>query len=142
MLKQKNLKWYETDSSIGIIVLLVIFFPLGLWSMWKYASWSLKTKGMVTGICILVGLFNLHNNPSSNSTTSLSSPNTSGNSATSENRTFLGTSPTGYTLWKGSDGCIYVKNLTEGDLQRLGVSLGQLKDVIKQETGSRCVFFE
>ncbi len=55
---------------------------------------------------------------------------------------FLGKSETGYSLYLGSDDCIYVKDLTKADLSRLSVSLTQMKDTIKQQTGKRCVFFE
>ncbi|MBD2073059.1 hypothetical protein H6F86_03985 [Phormidium sp. FACHB-592] len=51
--KQK-LPWYETDSKSIIIALLVLFFPLGLWSMWKHGHWSLKTKGLITGMFVLL----------------------------------------------------------------------------------------
>lgn len=63
-------------------------------------------------------------------------------STPSNDRTFLGSGPTGYTLWRGSNGCIYVKNLTQGDLSRMNVSISELKQVIKEQTGSQCVFFE
>jgi hypothetical protein len=60
----------------------------------------------------------------------------------SQERTFLGEGPTGYTLWLGNDDCIYVKDIRESDFARLGVSMRQFKQVVKEETGSRCVFFE
>lgn len=59
-----------------------------------------------------------------------------------QGRKFLGTSPIGYSLWFGSDDCIYVKNLTEVDLARLNVSLSDFKAVVKQQTGSSYIFFE
>lgn len=73
---------------------------------------------------------------------SSSSTNSSTNSVASQERKFLGTGPTGYTLWLGNDGCIYVKNLAEADLQRLNVSIWEFKKVVKEETGRSCVFFE
>jgi hypothetical protein len=47
---KSQLKWYETDSPILTVGLLCLFFPLGLWSMWRYTRWSRKTKMIVTAI--------------------------------------------------------------------------------------------
>lgn len=55
---------------------------------------------------------------------------------------FIGTGPTGYSLWEGNDRCIYVKDLREGDLSRLNTSISEFKRSVKEETGSSCVFFE
>lgn len=52
--QKPELKWYETANSSLIIALLVLFFPLGLWSMWKHGQWSFKTKGMITGAIVLL----------------------------------------------------------------------------------------
>lgn len=43
----KKEKWYRTD--IGIVVLLVFFFPVGLYLMWKYTNWHKKVKWSITG---------------------------------------------------------------------------------------------
>lgn len=40
-------RWYQ--QSWGIILLLVLFFPIGLVLMWTSSSWSLRTKRAVTG---------------------------------------------------------------------------------------------
>src|SRR5258708_21084667 len=39
-------KWHQ--GSLGIIATLVVFFPLGLFLMWKYAKWNKKVKWAVT----------------------------------------------------------------------------------------------
>ena len=39
-------RWYET--SLGVMLLLVVFFPSGLFYMWKETSWSRKTKWLIT----------------------------------------------------------------------------------------------
>lgn len=41
-------KWYQT--SWAIIVFLILFFPVGLFLMWKHAKWSSKIKWIITGI--------------------------------------------------------------------------------------------
>lgn len=46
-----DLNWYQKKPFI--IVLLVLFFPVGLYLMWKYADWSSKTKWVVTGILLV-----------------------------------------------------------------------------------------
>lgn len=49
---QSKSKW--SHSQTGIIVWLIIFFPVGLYLMWRYAGWSTKAKGIVTGGFVLV----------------------------------------------------------------------------------------
>lgn len=44
--------WYKKPPAI--IALLILFFPAGLFLMWKYAHWSKKTKWIVTGIVVFV----------------------------------------------------------------------------------------
>lgn len=45
-------KWYKTNW--GVIFLLLIFFPVGLYLMWKYSDWSKKTKRIITGIIVVI----------------------------------------------------------------------------------------
>jgi hypothetical protein len=45
-------KWYQ--NSTAIILFLVLFFPVGLYLMWKYGKWSSKTKWIITGIVFFV----------------------------------------------------------------------------------------
>lgn len=44
-------KWYEKTPAI--ILLLILFFPVGLYLMWKYTNWS---KGAKIVVSILVGI--------------------------------------------------------------------------------------
>ena len=44
-------KWYQKDW--GIITLLIFFFPVGLYLVWKKSDWSKKNKVIAT-ICIIV----------------------------------------------------------------------------------------
>src|SRR5687767_6382656 len=48
-------KWYH--KPLGIVLLLIVFFPIGLYLMWRYANWTPRTKGIVTAV--VVGLFGL-----------------------------------------------------------------------------------
>lgn len=41
-------KWYK--STWAILVLLVLFFPAGLFLMWRYSKWNSKVKWIVSGI--------------------------------------------------------------------------------------------
>jgi len=43
-------KWYQKDS--GIVLLLIFFFPVGIYLMWKHAKWSKTAKWIVTGCFI------------------------------------------------------------------------------------------
>lgn len=42
-----------------IILLLIIFFPVGLYLMWRHANWSNIAKWVVTGVIALLVVFNL-----------------------------------------------------------------------------------
>lgn len=67
-------KWYQ--NNIVIIAFLILFFPVGLFLMWKYANWSKTVKWVVTGILVLIIIVNGMNDDTSptsktpNSTTS------------------------------------------------------------------------
>ncbi len=57
-------KWYQ--GSLGIIAALVLFFPLGLFLMWKYAKWNKKVKWIVSGLfafLLLSGAFTNKDQP-------------------------------------------------------------------------------
>lgn len=43
----KKKKWYQTSA--GIIALLILFFPAGLYLMWRHADWNKTAKWVVTG---------------------------------------------------------------------------------------------
>lgn len=73
-----------------------------------------------------------------------SSPSVVSSSSTSgstDPRTFLGKSQTGYELWADKN-CVYVKGITEGDLARLNTDIWRFKDEVKAQTGYKCVLFE
>lgn len=44
-------KWYQANPLI--ILLLILFFPLGLYLMWKYSGWSQLTKWIITGVIVV-----------------------------------------------------------------------------------------
>jgi len=44
----KDNHWYEKDS--GVILLLLLFWPVGLYLMWKHSKWSKTTKWSITTI--------------------------------------------------------------------------------------------
>lgn len=45
-------KWYQRTG--GVILLLLLCFPIGIYMMWKYADWK---KGIKIAISVLFGLF-------------------------------------------------------------------------------------
>ena len=45
-------KWYQ--KTLGIIALLVLFFPVGLYLMWKYSGWKPAVKWVISGIFALL----------------------------------------------------------------------------------------
>ncbi|CAI3549181.1 DNA/RNA non-specific endonuclease [Clostridium neonatale] len=42
------MKWYQ--KTWGIILMLYLFFPVGLYLMWKHSKWNSKVKKIVTGV--------------------------------------------------------------------------------------------
>lgn len=71
-------KWYQ--GNLGIIILLILFFPVGLYLMWKHANWNKTAKWVVTGIFaffILGNAINGNNSPSTPSTIQNSAPTAS-----------------------------------------------------------------
>lgn len=58
------MKWYQ--KTWGIILLLIVFFPAGLYLMWKYANWNKRAKGIVSVIfafILIVSMMNGNNTP-------------------------------------------------------------------------------
>jgi hypothetical protein len=68
-------KWYKRN--VGIIALLILFFPVGLYLMWKYARWSQAAKWSVTGVIIVCGIASQINRVSTSSSTIAVQPPTS-----------------------------------------------------------------
>ncbi|MBI4098202.1 MAG: hypothetical protein HY426_04155 [Candidatus Levybacteria bacterium] len=44
-------KWYQ--NNLVIIALLILFFPVGLFLMWKYAGWNKTVKWIITAVFAL-----------------------------------------------------------------------------------------
>jgi hypothetical protein len=44
-------KWYK--KTWAIVLLIIVFFPIGLVLMWRHASWSTTTKAVITGLFAL-----------------------------------------------------------------------------------------
>jgi hypothetical protein len=63
MENQKELKWYQKPT--GVIILLIFFFPVGLYLMWKNELWTKQTRWIVTAVLALVVIANAGNNKSS-----------------------------------------------------------------------------
>lgn len=49
---ENNKKWYQKTPAI--VACLIFFFPVGLFLMWKYASWTSRTKWIITGLLIAI----------------------------------------------------------------------------------------
>lgn len=61
-------KWYQSTG--WIIALLILFFPVGLFLMWKYTNWNKAVKWVVTGVFAFAVLVNAVGGSNSTSTTS------------------------------------------------------------------------
>jgi len=47
--------WHKSNT--GIILLLILFFPVGLYLMWRYAAWPVIAKLMITlffFVCVMI----------------------------------------------------------------------------------------
>ena len=55
MENQTELKWYQ--KPISVIILLIFFFPVGLYLMWKYEVWS-KTARWIISAVFALALYN------------------------------------------------------------------------------------
>lgn len=51
MSSEMTKKWYQ--QTWGIILLLVLFFPAGLFLMWKHTKWNTLVKGGITAFFVL-----------------------------------------------------------------------------------------
>jgi len=60
-------KWYQKTG--WIIALLILFFPVGLFLMWKYANWNKVVKGVVTGVFALMVIANMGGSKTASTTT-------------------------------------------------------------------------
>ena len=57
MADSDQLKWYRQTR--GVVLLLVLFFPVGLYLMWKYTEWGDRPKWVITGgfgFALLIGI--------------------------------------------------------------------------------------
>ena len=59
-----KIKWYEQPTTI--IILLIIFFPIGIFLMWKNELWTKKTRWIVTSIFAFLIIVNANKNESAN----------------------------------------------------------------------------
>lgn len=68
-------KWYQGNAAI--IAFLILFFPVGLYLMWKHAKWNKSVKWIITGLFAFSLLVNaVSGNKTSSTTTTNSQTNT------------------------------------------------------------------
>jgi hypothetical protein len=63
-------RWYQRSG--WIIFFLIIFFPVGLYLMWKHAVWTNRTKWIITGVVAVFALIRFAS-PAEESTTPVAS---------------------------------------------------------------------
>jgi hypothetical protein len=59
MNNQLGRSWYQ--NPLGIIILLILFFPIGLYLMWKYEIWSPNIRWVISGVFALLLTINVKN---------------------------------------------------------------------------------
>ena len=75
-MENQNLQWYQKKG--GVIVLLLLFFPAGLYLMWKHSNyWPKKTKILITVAVLIFAGIGLNNPSASESSISYSSTSNS-----------------------------------------------------------------
>ena len=47
-------RWF--DNQVTVVVLLIFFFPLGLYALWKNSTFESSTKWIVTGMIVMLVL--------------------------------------------------------------------------------------
>lgn len=52
----KSRKWYQ--KTVWIVTFLILFFPIGLFLMWRYSSWSSLVKWIVSGVFVYIVFIN------------------------------------------------------------------------------------
>lgn len=65
-------KWYQQTG--GVVVLLILFFPVGLYLMWKNAVFSKTVRWIITGFFVIAIIANMGREKKSDSTSSTHSP--------------------------------------------------------------------
>ena len=65
MENQTELKWFQKQT--GVIILLILFFPVGLYLMWKNQLWTKKTRWIVSGVIAVLVIANYGKQPKSSS---------------------------------------------------------------------------
>jgi hypothetical protein len=97
-------KWYQKTG--GIIFWLIVFFPVGLYLMWKHANWHKTAKWVVTAVYALLFL----NGMVSSSSSDVSKQNAAPQSAQQSAQPSPTPKPTGKpaekTLFTGADGIL------------------------------------
>ncbi len=56
---KKRTTWYKT--TVATVVLLILFAPLGIFTMWKYMQWNKTIKWILTGVFALFFLLRFAN---------------------------------------------------------------------------------
>lgn len=64
-METQSTKWYQKTPSV--IVFLVLFFPLGLFLMWRYGNWNKKTKWIISGVFLFLLVISLASGDKSSS---------------------------------------------------------------------------
>ena len=87
MENQTEFKWYQKPS--GITILLIIFFPVGLYLMWKNELWTKQTRWIVTVVIALIVFANANDDKVTSSNSDSSKETTRNKVSFSEAEAFM-----------------------------------------------------
>jgi len=74
MNNNQNLKWHQRP--IIVVLLLIVFFPLGLYFMWKNRVWTITSRWVISIFFTLMVVANINKNKNNNIMTNNSISNT------------------------------------------------------------------
>ena len=80
-MEEMKKKWYQ--SAVLMWVALIFFFPVGLFLLWKYSTYSKKGKIIITAIIVILAIWGMSGNKNNSNTTNAPQQVTSSSSASS-----------------------------------------------------------
>jgi hypothetical protein len=115
MENQVELKWYKKPN--GVIILLILFFPVGLYLMWKNELWTKQTRWIVTVVLAVIVIASAGNDKSSSISNDNSSSSTSSSSEDTSKEAYrrgYADGQTGYGLPASERGSAYEYHMAYG----------------------------
>jgi hypothetical protein len=105
---------------------------------WNRLSPKNQKRAAIASVVLVLALFGKVFSPSPAPVAATVQNQTS----TSAQRILILNAEAGYSLWQQSDGCLIVKDITQGHLRAMGTDWDGFKDALKSRYGFKCVLSE